>query len=91
VRPSATVLFESVARIYGDEAVGVLLTGMGEDGALGLKAIREKGGITLAQDEASCVVYGMPKLAVELGAADEVLSPCAIAARLVEFAHRGCA
>jgi two-component system chemotaxis response regulator CheB len=88
VRPSATVLFDSVARIYGDEAVGVLLTGMGDDGGIGLKTIRDKGGATLAQDEASCVVYGMPKLAVELGAAEEVLPPAAIASRLVTLAQR---
>lgn len=73
VRPSATVLFESVARIYGAEAIGVLLTGMGEDGAAGLKVIHDRGGVTLVQDEATCVVYGMPAVAVRLGAAGAVL------------------
>jgi two-component system, chemotaxis family, protein-glutamate methylesterase/glutaminase len=73
VRPSVTVLFESVARTYGAEAIGVLLTGMGEDGATGLKVIHDHGGVTLAQDEASCVVYGMPAVAVRLGAAGAVL------------------
>lgn len=85
VRPSATVLFESAARLYGNETVGVLLTGMGDDGALGLKAIHDRGGVTLAQDEASCVVYGMPKLAVEWGAADYVLSDKAIGRTLAEI------
>ncbi len=73
VRPSATVLFESVARIYGPDAIGVLLTGMGDDGAAGLRAMRERGAATIAQDETTSAVYGMPKAAVELGAAEQVL------------------
>jgi two-component system, chemotaxis family, protein-glutamate methylesterase/glutaminase len=86
VRPSATVLFESVARAYGPQAVGVLLTGMGDDGALGLKAIHDQGGLTIAQDEKSSVVYGMPKIAVELGAVDHVLPLDQIAPALVRLA-----
>jgi two-component system chemotaxis response regulator CheB len=78
-RPSITRLFESVADVYGRAAVGVLLTGMGRDGARGLRALREAGGLTIAQDEASSVVYGMPAEAVRLGAADTVLAPGAIA------------
>jgi two-component system chemotaxis response regulator CheB len=74
VRPSATVLLTSVAKIYGAQAIGLLLTGMGDDGAAGLLAIREHGGVTLAQDETSSVVFGMPRAAVELGAVDQVLS-----------------
>ena len=72
VRPSATVLLRSAAQVYGASAVGLLLTGMGDDGAAGLKAIRQQGGLTIAQDEASCVVYGMPKVAVEMGAVERV-------------------
>ncbi len=73
VRPSATVLFESVARVYGAEAIGILLTGMGDDGARGLKAMRERGAATIAQDEATSAVYGMPKVAAEIGAAEQIL------------------
>jgi two-component system, chemotaxis family, protein-glutamate methylesterase/glutaminase len=65
--PSANVLFESVARAYGARAIGVVLTGMGDDGTQGLRALWEMGGQTLAQDEASCVVYGMPGAAVAAG------------------------
>jgi two-component system chemotaxis response regulator CheB len=73
-RPSVDVLFESVAREVGSRAVGVLLTGMGDDGARGLLTMKKAGSATLAQDEASSVVYGMPKAALELGASDEVAS-----------------
>lgn len=72
-RPSVDVLFESVAREYGSAAAAVLLTGMGKDGAAGLLAIRRAGGLTIAQDEVSSVVYGMPREAVVLGAAERVL------------------
>lgn len=73
-RPSVDVLFECVAREYGAGALGVLLTGMGRDGAAGLLAIRRSGGLTIAQDEATCVVYGMPREAIQLGAAEHVLA-----------------
>ncbi|HTE50370.1 MAG TPA: chemotaxis-specific protein-glutamate methyltransferase CheB [Kofleriaceae bacterium] len=73
-RPSVDVLFESIAREYGPAAVAALLTGMGRDGAAGLLDIRRAGGVTIAQDEESCVVYGMPREAVVLGAAARVLS-----------------
>ncbi len=73
-RPSVDILFNSVAQEFGHNAVGVIMTGMGEDGADGLGAIKASGGITIAQDEASCVVYGMPKVAVERGFAQRVVS-----------------
>lgn len=72
-RPSVDVLFESVARECGAGALACLLTGMGRDGASGLLEVRRAGGSTIAQDEASCVVYGMPREAVLLGAAERVL------------------
>jgi two-component system chemotaxis response regulator CheB len=72
-RPSVDVLFDSVARNAGRNAVGVILTGMGGDGAKGLLAMKQAGASTIAQDEASCVVFGMPKEAIKLGAVDEIL------------------
>jgi two-component system chemotaxis response regulator CheB len=73
-RPAVDVLFQSVADNVGENAIGVLLTGMGKDGAAGLKRMREKGAYTIAQDERSSIVFGMPKAAIELGAAENVLS-----------------
>lgn len=73
-RPSVDVLFHSVARHAGKDCVAAILTGMGNDGAEGLLAIKKQGGWTIAQDEASCTVYGMPREAVVLGAAREVVS-----------------
>ena len=72
-KPSVTPLFSSAARHYGPRASGVLLTGMGRDGADGLKSIQEAGGATLVQDESTSAVFGMPRAAIELGAADRVL------------------
>ena len=72
-RPSCDVLLTSAAEAFGTRVLGVILTGMGRDGARGLKEIRERGGRTIAQDKASCAVYGMPKEAVRIGAAEEVL------------------
>jgi two-component system chemotaxis response regulator CheB len=65
------VLFASVARVCGAKAVGVILTGMGRDGAAGLLKMREAGARTFGQNEASCVIYGMPKVAFELGAVEK--------------------
>jgi two-component system chemotaxis response regulator CheB len=72
-KPSVTTLLVSAARAYGARACGVILTGMGRDGAEGLKAIRDAGGPTLVQDEATSAVFGMPRAAIELGAADRIL------------------
>ncbi|HNF74112.1 MAG TPA: chemotaxis response regulator protein-glutamate methylesterase, partial [Pseudomonadales bacterium] len=73
-KPSVDVLFRSVARAAGRNALGIIMTGMGDDGARGLKEMRDAGAMTLGQDEASCVVYGMPKEAVRLGAVERSLS-----------------
>jgi two-component system chemotaxis response regulator CheB len=83
VRPSVDVLFRSVAKYAGKNAVGVILTGMGEDGARGMLEMKEAGAFTVAQDEASSVVFGMPKRAIELGAVDRVASLDEIASLLV--------
>jgi two-component system chemotaxis response regulator CheB len=88
LRPSANYLFHSLARAYGPRAVGVVLTGMGDDGADGLEALHKAGGFTLAQDEASCVVYGMPQEAVLRKAVDRVLSPPQIAMMLGQMAKQ---
>ena len=82
-RPAADVLFQSVARAAGARAVGALLTGMGADGARGLLAMRDAGAHTIAQDEASCVVFGMPREAIRLDAASEVLPLNRIARHLL--------
>ena len=76
--PSVDALFSSLAQSFGDRAVGVLLTGMGQDGAEGMRQLHRQGAITIAQDEASCVVYGMPRAAAELGAVDHVLPLAAV-------------
>lgn len=73
-RPSVDVLFRSAARYAGKNAVGVILTGMGDDGAKGLLEMKEAGALTIAQDEKSCVVFGMPKVAIELGGVNQVVS-----------------
>jgi two-component system chemotaxis response regulator CheB len=87
-RPSVDVLFLSVAEIAGRRAVGVLLTGMGEDGAKGLLKMRQSGAQTLIQDEATSVVFGMPGAALKLGAAEHVVGLPAIPQRLVTMLER---
>ena len=78
-RPSVDVLFRSAARYAGRNAVGVIMTGMGDDGAKGLLEMKQAGAYTVAQDEASCVVFGMPKEAIKLGAVEKALPLDAIA------------
>lgn len=82
-RPSVDVLFRSVAKCAGSNALGVIMTGMGDDGARGLKEMHDAGARTIAQDEDTCVVYGMPKEAVKLGAVDRSLPLPQIAAALL--------
>jgi two-component system chemotaxis response regulator CheB len=86
-RPSADVLFRSVAREFGNKALAVIMTGMGKDGARELGSIYQEGGITLGQDEGSCVVYGMPKVAWELGHVMEQVSLSAMADRIGALAR----
>ena len=81
--PSVTVTFKSVANFYHDATAGILLTGMGRDGAAGMSAIASSGGMTIAQDEKSCIVFGMPKEAIALGAVKQVLPVQDIAAFLL--------
>lgn len=84
-RPSVDVMFRSVAENVGPNAIGVILTGMGKDGALGLQEIHDNGGKTIAQDERSSVVWGMPGEAVKLGAADVTLALSKIAGQILSF------
>ncbi|MNV49774.1 Chemotaxis response regulator protein-glutamate methylesterase [compost metagenome] len=86
-KPAVDVLFRSVAQSAGANAIGAILTGMGEDGARGMMALKQAGAPTLAQDEASSVVWGMPGSAVRLGAVDEVLPLERIAERLLSLAR----
>ncbi len=73
-KPSVDVLFRSVAKFAGANALGIIMTGMGDDGARGMKEMKDAGARTIAQDEASCVVFGMPKEAIKLGAVDTIAS-----------------
>lgn len=85
-KPAADVLFKSVAKVAGKNALGILLTGMGKDGAQGLLEMKNAGGHTIAQDEATSIVWGMPRAAVEMGAANEVLSLDDIVKAILAFA-----
>jgi two-component system chemotaxis response regulator CheB len=83
-KPSVEVLFLSAARVVGPNALGIMLTGMGADGATAMKAMRDAGSYNIAQDEATCVVFGMPREAINAGAAHEVLPLKEIAPKLLE-------
>jgi two-component system chemotaxis response regulator CheB len=88
-RPSVDVLFESLAREYGPRATTCLLTGMGRDGASGMLAVHRAGGPTIAQDEASSIIYGMPREAMLLNAVDHILPLAEIAPTLLRLVARG--
>jgi two-component system chemotaxis response regulator CheB len=85
VRPAADILFDSICHISGPNAVGVILTGMGADGARGLVEMHKKGAPVIGQDKETCVVYGMPRAAFELGAVDYQLPLKGIAKKLIEL------
>jgi len=87
-RPSVDVLFRSAARYAGQNAVGVIMTGMGDDGAKGMLEMKEAGAVTIAQDEDSCVVFGMPKKAIELGAVDKVVPLAALAGAILREGNK---
>jgi two-component system, chemotaxis family, protein-glutamate methylesterase/glutaminase len=82
-RPSVEVLFKSAAQLAGPNVLGVMLTGMGKDGATAMLEMKQAGAFNLAQDEASCVVFGMPREAIAVGAVDEVLPVTKMAERLL--------
>ena len=88
-RPSVDVLFRSVAKFAGKNALGIIMTGMGDDGARGLKEMKDAGAATIAQNEATCVVYGMPKEAVKLGGVDRSLALTNIHAEIEQFGRGG--
>jgi two-component system chemotaxis response regulator CheB len=83
-KPSVEVLFQSAARVAGPNAIGIMLTGMGADGAKAMREMRDAGSFNVCQDEASCVVFGMPREAIAHGAANEVLPLQQIAPRVIE-------
>jgi len=93
IYPSIDYAMESAAQAYGEGTLGVLLTGLGSDGARGLKAIKEAGGSTIAEDESTCVVFGMPKAAIEMGCVDEIVPLPRIARAVLRMImnRKGCA
>jgi len=88
-KPSVEVLFNSVAKYAGANAIGAILTGMGNDGASGLLNMRKNGAFTIAQDEASCIVFGMPKEAIDCEAAQKIVSLSQVAQTMINAARRG--
>jgi two-component system chemotaxis response regulator CheB len=87
-RPSIDVTMQAAAEVFGARAIGVLLTGMGRDGAYGLLTIQRRQGYTIAQEERTCAIFGMPRAAIQLGAANEVMAPDRIGARLIDLVDR---
>ena len=88
-KPSVDIMFQSVAKAAGSNAIGVILTGMGKDGAHALLEMRNQGAYTIAQDEASCVVYGMPREAAEIGAAEKIVPLAKIPQLVCDVASAG--
>jgi len=86
-RPAVEILFNSVAKYAGQNAVGAILTGMGKDGAQGLLAMRQAGAATIAQDERTCIVFGMPKEAIDIGAAQVIKPLPVIAQTILDFCN----
>ena len=86
--PSVDVLFESVAKVAGPNALGIILTGMGGDGAKGLLAMRKAGARTIGQDESTCVVYGMPKVAYDMGAVQYQVALPAVAGKVYSLLNK---
>ena len=84
-RPSVDVLFNSVAKVAGSKSIGIILTGMGSDGAEGLLEMRKKGAVTIAQDKSSCVVFGMAKKAIEIGAVEYIETLTEIAGKAMSI------
>ena len=85
VRPAVDVTFASAVGYFGSQVVGVILTGMGYDGSKGMALVKKMGGRTIVQDEATCVVYGMPRVVVEMGKADKILPVQQIADEIVDM------
>ncbi len=86
-KPSVDILFRSANNVSGKNTLAIILTGMGDDGMIGMKELFDNGAYTIAQDEASCVVFGMPKKAIEIGAIHEILPLQRIPSRIVDYAH----
>ena len=87
-KPSVDVLFRSVAKYAGRNALGIIMTGMGDDGARGMKTMHDAGARTIAQNEETCVVFGMPKEAIKLGAVDDILPLESMARAILAFDSR---
>lgn len=88
-KPSVDCLFSSVAKVAGTNAIGVIMTGMGDDGALGMKEMFDTGAVTIAEAEESCVVFGMPKMAIQRGGVREILPLHQIATRILRWVDSG--
>lgn len=88
VRPAVDILFKSAAEVFKDKILSVVLTGMGKDGAEGTEVIKQKGGITIAEDKSTCVIYGMPKVAYETGAVDFVIPLDKIADEIIKIVNK---